>query len=381
MRAFVFTDESLGRRAGQFVWLAIDTEKPGNAALAKRLQIEALPTFFILDSNTGSAALRWVGGASVPQVEKFLADGRRAVGGPSRGVEEILARADHAFAVGDNAAAAKLYREAIAASPAGWPRYGRSLESLLFALTATKDNAGCARAAQESWTRLSKTPSAANVAASGLGCALDMEAAAPDRAKLLDILREETLLVVRSGRQDLAADDVSGAYQTLEDDRERAADAAGKTAMLREHAAFLEGRTKAARTPQGRAVFDAHRMIAYIDLGEPERAVPMLELSEKEFPDDYNPPARLAFTFDAMKRYDDAAAASDRALAKAYGPRKIGILQKRADIEEHRGDAAASRRYLEEALATARSLPEGQRSERGIAALEKKLEEPSKPKS
>src|SRR5450755_45166 len=111
MRAFGFTDASLGRRAGQFVWLAIDTEKPGNAALTKRLQVEALPMFFILDSKTGAAALRWPGGATVSQVQKFLDDGRRAVGGTSRGVEEILARADRAFAQGAYAEAAKLYRE------------------------------------------------------------------------------------------------------------------------------------------------------------------------------------------------------------------------------------------------------------------------------
>jgi hypothetical protein len=81
---------------------------------------------------------------------------------------------------------------------------------------------------------------------------------------------------------------------------------------------------------------------------------------------------------DAMKKFDDAAAASDRALAKAYGPRKIGILQKRADIETHRGDAVASKRYLEEAVRTAEALPEGQRSERTIAALKKKVEEKDK---
>ena len=63
-----------------------------------------------------------------------------------------------------------------------------------------------------------------------------------------------------------------------------------------------------------------------------------------------------------------------RSLAKAYGPRRIGILQARSEIEAARGDAAASRRYLEEALRAAEALPEGQRSERTIASLKKKLE-------
>ena len=65
---------------------------------------------------------------------------------------------------------------------------------------------------------------------------------------------------------------------------------------------------------------------------------------------------------------------SDRALAKAYGPRKLGILQTRADIYKEKGDTAGSYRTLEEAVRLAESLPEGQRSEKTIASLRKKLE-------
>jgi tetratricopeptide (TPR) repeat protein len=99
----------------------------------------------------------------------------------------------------------------------------------------------------------------------------------------------------------------------------------------------------------------------------------MLEASERDLPDDYNPPARLAAAWKAMKRYDEALAASDRALAKAYGPRKLGILQTRAEIYAGRGDAEAARRTLEEAVGYAESLPAGQRSDRTIAGLKKKL--------
>src|SRR4029453_6729332 len=35
MRAFVFTDKALTQRAGQFVWLSIDTEKAQNAAFVR----------------------------------------------------------------------------------------------------------------------------------------------------------------------------------------------------------------------------------------------------------------------------------------------------------------------------------------------------------
>jgi tetratricopeptide (TPR) repeat protein len=378
MRAFVFTDVSLARRAGQFVWLSLDTEKAGNAEVKKRLDVNALPTFFVVDAKSEKPALRWVGGATVPQLQKILDDGRRAAGGGTgKGPDAVLARADQSFAQARYAESAKLYREALDAAPAGWKPYGRAVESLLFALQDSNEARACALLARDAWARLARTQSAANVAASGLSCALELKPEDPDRAALVERFRKDTLAVVRSGRSDIAADDVSGAYQVLEEDRERAKDEPGKKDLLREHIAFLEKKAAEAKDPQGRSVFDPHRTIAYIDLGEPERAVPMLQQSEKDFPDDYNAPARLASAYYEMKKYDEAAAASDRALAKAYGPRKIGILQRRSEIEAKRNDTAASRRYLEEALRLAESLPEGQRSERTIASLKKKLAAPA----
>ena len=120
-------------------------------------------------------------------------------------------------------------------------------------------------------------------------------------------------------------------------------------------------------------VFDSHRLAAYMELGEPARAVPMLQQSEKDFPDDYNPPARLAVAYLEMGRWDEAVAASDRALARAYGPRKLRLYQNRADIFVGKGDPAGARKTLEEAIAFAEALPPGQRSEGAIASLKKKL--------
>ena len=45
----------------------------------------------------------------------------------------------------------------------------------------------------------------------------------------------------------------------------------------------------------------------------------LFEQSQRDFPDDYNPPARLALAYRALKRWDEALAASDVAMSKAYG--------------------------------------------------------------
>jgi tetratricopeptide (TPR) repeat protein len=100
----------------------------------------------------------------------------------------------------------------------------------------------------------------------------------------------------------------------------------------------------------------------------------MLEAAERDFPEDYNPPARLALAYRAMKKYDEALAASDRALARAYGPRKLVILSARADIYAKKGDIAAARKTYEDALAWADALPKEQISARQVASLKKQLE-------
>ena len=374
MKAFVFTDKALARRTGQFVWLAIDTEKAVNAPFLTKFPVQVWPSFYVLDAASETVALRWVGGATVPQLQKILDDGQAAVGGRGRASEQVLARADRLYGEGKNKEAAEAYREALANAPRAWPRYARTVESLLFALQASHESEACATTAREAFTRLRRTASAANVAASGLGCALELPAENPRRADLVASLEEDARRVLVDKDVPMAADDRSSVFISLFDARGDAKDEEGKKRVASAWASFLEGEAARAKSPEARAVFDSHRLSAYLDLQEPERAIPMLEASERDLPDDYNPPARLAAAYKAMKRYDDALAASDRALVKAYGPRKLLILQTRADIYAAKGDSAAARRTLEGALQTAESLPAGQRSEGAIAAIKKKLE-------
>lgn len=374
MRAFVFTDRALARRAGQFVWLSIDTEKQGNAPFLTKFPVEAWPSFYVLDPATESVALKWIGGASLHQVEKILDDGRQSVRGGEKGVEEVLARADRLYGEGKHADAARAYREALSRAPGTWPRYGRAVESLLFSLQMTHDQKGCAETARAAFPRLKRTSSAANVAASGLDCAINLKPEDPDRPALVGALAADSREIVAARRPDIAADDISSVYETLAAEREAAKDEEGRRKVLSARAAFLEVEAARAKNPDARAVFDSHRLSTYLDLGEPARAIPMLEASERDLPDDYNPPARLAVALNAMKKYDEALAASDRALARAYGPRKVGILRTRSEIYAAKGEPGAAKKTMEETVRYAESLPAGQRSEKTVAALKKKLE-------
>jgi len=172
---------------------------------------------------------------------------------------------------------------------------------------------------------------------------------------------------------ELTGDDRSGVYISLLDAREAAKDSVGHLRVAEAWSAFLDREAGRAKTPEARVVFDSHRLSAYIEIHQVERAIPMLEQSARDFPDDYNPHARMAIAYRNLKRWDEALAESDRALAMAYGPRKILFYQNRADIHRDRGDRDAARRTIEDALVYARALPEGQRSDNTIGALEKRL--------
>ena len=376
MRAFVFTDESLTRHAGRFVWLEMDTEKKQNAALKQRLGVPALPTYFVMDPVSERVALRWVGGFTVAQLDRLLDDGVAAVsGGPATGgPEAALARADRAYGESQDSVAVLAYRDALSQAPPGWPQYPRVVESLLFALDRTGDYAAEAELARRAYPRLKGTPSGANVAGSGLGAALSLPDSATWRGALIASFEAQVREVLADTALGIAADDRSGLYLTLLGARQDAKDEEGAKRVATEWSAFLDAVAACARTPEERTVFDSHRLSAYRELGQTERAIPMLEASERDLPGDYNPPARLATAYLWMKRWDEALAPSDRALAKVYGPRKLGVYSTRADIFSGKGDREAARRTLEEAIAYAEALPPGQRSENAIAGLRRKLE-------
>ncbi len=373
MRAFVFTDKALERQAGRFVWLSINTEKKENAAVLGKYPVKVWPSFYVIDAAAEKIVLRWVGGATVSQMVRVLDDGEKAAGGKTV-PGTALADADRFYAEGKYAEAAAAYRKALETLEPGASSTPRAVESLLFALNSSDQKAACAVAAQDAFPGLRSTPSAANVAGSGLDCALAIKDDDPRKAGLVAALAAQAREVVDGPKTGLAADDVSAVYGSLADEREAAKDEPGRKKVLESWAAYLEGQAAKTKTPSERTVFDAHRTAVCVALGQPERVVPALLASEKDFPDDYNPPQRLAIAYGAMKKYDEALAASDRATALVYGPRKLVVYRTRVDILTRKGDAAAARRTLEEMLAYAEALPKEQSSERSIAAIRKQLE-------
>lgn len=372
MRAFVLTDPSLARQAKRFVWLEIDTEDPRNSAFRKRYPIEAIPSFYVVDPDDQVAKVRWIGGLTVTQLHALLDDAHSGTYTP-RALLDRVAHADSVFGSGDNAGAAKEYAAVLASAKPDWKGYARTVESLMYTLLQTRRHAEGIEVARSALPRLGRSSSALSVSASALNCSYSLPDTAPGRAQAVAEFEAGTRSLVTDMAFPAAADDRSGAWIELLTARQELGDSAGAHRVAGEWAAFLETAAAAAGSPDQRMVFDSHRLSAYLELGEPQRAIPMLEQSERDHPDDYNPPARMATAYLAMKRYDDALAASDRAMLKAYGPRKLLLYATRSDIFAGKGDVPGARRTLEGAIAYLATLPEEQRTEGRMANLQRKL--------
>lgn len=370
MRAFVFTDRALERQAGRFVWLSIDAEKERNAGFLEKYPIQAFPTLLVIDPASERAALRWIGGATRPQLERLLDDGERAWKGKGKGPDALLVRADRLLGGGKSEEAAEAYRKAVARSPRGWHGHDRAVESLLTVLAMGGRAEECVRVARREMPN-ERTLHYAILAGSGLGCALELEGAAKSAA--VPPFEAMVLSAFTPPAIEMPGDDRSGLYGLLLEARGAAGDDAGATRVASEWLTFLEGEAARATDPQARAVFDAHRLSAAIELEDPLRAVPALEQSQKDFPQDFNPPARLAVAYREAGRYDEALAAADRALALVYGPRKIRVFSTRADILEKKGDLAGARATVEEAIRYGESLPKAQIGPRTLDALRKRV--------
>lgn len=374
MWAYVLNERSLARHARDFVFLSVDSEKPANATFRKKYVTDALPSFYVIDPVGERITVRWVGGMTIAQLHALL-DDAAAGGSAPRAIVRAMAQADSLYGLGEYAGAAKAFSEVLSQAADDWSGRPRVIESTMYALSRSGGEAAGTQLALQSLPRLGRSPSALNVAATGLACARELPATDATRATSIATLEAATRALVGDSSFAAAADDRSGAWIELLSTRQDANDSLGARSDGERWALFLESEAARATTPEQRAVYDAHRLSAYLELGEPGRAVEMLLQTQRDFPNDYNPFQRLATAYKAMARWQDALAQSDLAMSRiGYGPRKMLLFTTRADIYAGLNDRAGERRTLAEAIAFGESIPESQRPNRAIDSLRKRLE-------
>jgi thiol-disulfide isomerase/thioredoxin len=359
MREQVFTRDSFKAFEKDVVFAAIDTEKTKSAAFLEKYPVQVWPTLLFIDPTKEVVVLKWLGSADEAQMQALL-EAARGGGG-------VLREADDALGANNAELAAQKYQAAVQAGDLK----ARTILSMLSAMNLAKQNEPCARTVIEQLPALTAPSDRVAGLTWGISCALELPEG-KTRSTTLDLLvREGTKGLTLAG---VLPDDTSGLYEVLVEERSVAKDAEGAKKLAAQWLTFLEGEAAKTKSPAERAVFDPHRVNAALASGQPEKMVEPLKLSEKELPKDYNPSARLAVIYRELGKNDDALAAADRALSKCKeGPRKLRIYDTKASILARKGDVAAQKKTLEEAVKYAKKLPKQQVSEKRIAALEEQL--------
>lgn len=369
MKQYVLPDPALAELADAYVWLAIDSERALNRPFLERFPTRSLPTLWVIDPREQAPRLKWIGAATAIELKGVLGElralaqgGQQDTADPSataHGAEAtaLYLRGNQASALGQADAAIDLYRRALAGAPAAWSARPRALEALSMRLAELDRSAETVALAAREAAGMPAGTSRLNVLVNALDASTDLTADAPERAELPALI-DLAGRVASDASPVVLADDRSNLYASLvaalkEREPERA------RSLAQAWASMLESHAERAPNAAGRRVFDPHRVDAYLALGEPARVLPMLEQSEREVPEDYNPPARLARAYLALQRHAEAKSAIDRALARCDGPRKLRLYMLKADILVTSDDRAGARAALEEALeyASAQQFP------------------------
>jgi tetratricopeptide (TPR) repeat protein len=374
MRAYVFSDPAMKALENRFVWLAVDTENPVNTEVVAHFPLDVWPTLLVVDPTSGTPVRRWLGSATATEFAArldALDKGWRA-GGAKDVAQSSLADGAALVQAGKRADAAVAYRAAALASAPGTPLHAQAVELLVLQLSLTRQSAECVRTARAELPGLPPGTSLAAVAQTGLECALRLPATDADRLAAAPGLETRVAELSRDLTVPMLADDRSGLFETLVEVRRDRGDAAGALAAAADWAAYLEAAAARAKTPDARAVFDSHRLAAYLALGQPERAIPMLEQSRADFPRDYNPDARLAVAYLALHKPAQALTFAEQAEVLVYGPRTLRVLLTKAEAQAALGDKAGTKATLARADELVASLPEGQRGAWMVSAIDSK---------
>jgi tetratricopeptide (TPR) repeat protein len=357
MREYVFPDPALSPLADRFVWLSIDSERADSAAFLARFPARNLPTLFVIDAATQQPLLKWIGAATSGELATLLNDvlaDRSETNGHAGEATALWVRGNRASAAGQPDEAIDLYRQALASAPPDWDKRGSALETLSMRLSETKRDAECVELAARETPTMKPGTSLVNVLVNALDAADQLPASAPAR-KLLPAILQIGTRVAEDRALPVLLDDRSSLFLSLVG-AEKDADPQAAKRLAARWSALLDAQAAQAKTAAARRVWDPHRVEAYLALGTPDKAIPMLEQSEREQPADYNPPARLARVYLAIKQLDQAEAAIERALPRCAGPRKLRLFMLQADVLVAANRRPAARAALEQALSFARGL-------------------------
>ncbi len=335
MKQTVLRDPALAPYADRFVWLALDTDRPVNAATVAKFPPAVWPTFYVIDPEAETVEARLLGAAGIAQFRAFL-DG--AGQGTARAADRLAAAGEHRAAEGayGKVLAAGLER---ARRPALWV-------SRINAAYRSDDIPRCLAVAEAGLGEVGDghTPAAADFVYYVDAC---VERAGLDARGRALLERGLTVIDAALGaaRAPLTVDDRSEALRIAREVHTTLGDPAAARRRAITQRALLDRAAEGA-APATAMTWNWPRAEVYAYLGEPATLVPALEASARALPGEYDPPYRLAWVRLKAGDAEGARAAATQALARVYGPRTVRVWLLLAEIEAARGDRAAERKAL-----------------------------------
>lgn len=378
MQSFVLTSVKLGAVAERFVWLAINTERAENAAFLERLPVGVWPTLYVLSAERADVLGRWLGAASPAQLVRFLSESERAgelLREPARSANDplaLLAKGDEQATRARFADAAATYAQALKRAPEDWARRPEALVARMTALRKAEQTELCLELADTALRQTGASASAVDFSSHALDCAERASAGGARSERVRRAVEKWLTPLCREGSPELTPDDQADACSKLADARTALLDKAGARDATLRRLEVLERATQGA--PEAVAVtYDWAFTDTLLALDRAEEALERSRQRERALPRDYNPPQHQARAYKALGRFDEGLAAIERALALAYGPRKVGFLTLKADLLIGAGRSAQARQVVEEQLAQYRALPTGQKQPAAEARVERRL--------
>lgn len=372
MKHTVFLAPGMAPWAERFVWLAVDTDRPENAAAVGKFPPQVWPTFYVIAPASESVQGRYLGAASLDQFREFLQHGEQAFlesQGTTLDEGSLLGRVragDRATTEGDFQAANVAYTAALAMAPPDWPRRPDVLVALASARYKSADYETCVALGEAEAAHTGRSASAADFAQSVNGCA-DHVADARRARKLREKLAARLAEVLDDAGAPLAVDDRSDGLRILREIRVALGDTAGARKLAERQRALLDQAWAEAPTPFAAMTYAWPAAEVYVYLGEGQKLLPALEKLEAELPNQYDPPYRLAWVHFQLGALDAALSAAGRALDRAYGPRKTRVQGLIADIHAERGDHASEIAARRAVVAIYEALPEGLKQPAALA--------------
>ena len=373
MQGTIMNDPSLSKYAEQFVWVAIDTDRPASAPVVRRYPPLAWPTFYVIAPEDGALLSRFVGGASLEQFKALLDEGLKASERRPPSLISLIQAAHDAERQKNWPLAGQIYDQALAEAPEDWPRRPDILVSRM--RTHVRANT-CPQSLvfiQKEGTRTGASASAADFLSYAHRCIETLGGGAKTHATTLAPLAKHVRAAVESRDDNMSMDDKSDALRILRE----VALTQGRTPEARRLAerqrTLLDQAIREAESPELAMAYGWPASEVYAFLGRPQAFVPVLKRSMEALPDAYDPPYRLAWLLLKAGQAEEALAPAQRALGLVYGPRKARAFDLIASIQKARGNQQGELEARKGTVQVLEGLPPGQRDDNYLRQARKDL--------